>query len=247
MGDSMNKIRFRVINFRQFILIAGIFSIVIASFIVADTAAMTASSNIEQTSVPLIIIDAGHGGEDGGTSSSSGILEKNVNLAISMKIKVLLDSLGFETMMTRSDDSLFYDDSCTRMREKKVSDVHHRMELINKYPNSIFLSIHQNHFSESKYNGAQVFYSKNNSESKEIAEVLQQSICSQLQNDNERKIKPSGTEIYLLYHAKTPAVMVECGFLSNAGEAQKLNDETYQTQMSMAIVDGLINYLNNRT
>ena len=247
MGDGMNKIRFRVINFRQFILISGIFSIVIASFIVADTAAMTASSNIEQISVPLIIIDAGHGGEDGGASSASGILEKNINLAISLKIKTLLDTLGFETLMTRTDDSLIYDESCSSMREKKVSDIHNRMSILEKYPNSIFLSIHQNHFSESKYNGAQVFYSKNNSESEVIAEILQQSICSQLQNDNDRMIKPSGTEIYLLYHAKTPAVMVECGFLSNAGEAQKLNDETYQTQMSMAIVDGLINYLNNRT
>lgn len=247
MGDNMNKIKFKVISFRQFLLIAAIFSLVIVSFIVADTVTLTSSSNIEQSLVPVIIIDPGHGGEDGGAQSASGILEKNINLAVSLKLKALLETLGFDTIMTRTDDRLIYDSSCTVMREKKVSDIHNRMSLLEKYPNSIFLSIHQNHFEQSKYNGAQVFYSKNNSESEIIAEAIQQSIVEKLQKTNDRQIKPSGTEIYLLYHAKTPAVMVECGFLSNPGEALKLQDDNYQTQMSMAIADGLINYLINRT
>ena len=110
----------------------------------------------------------------------------------------------------------------------------------------MILSIHQNHFSESKYYGAQVFYSKNNPESEIIAENIQKSIVALLQPENERRIKPSGTEIYLLYHATTPSVMVECGFLSNGGEAQLLNDENYQKKMSLAIADGIIKYLNDR-
>ena len=131
------------------------------------------------------------------------------------------------------------------MREKKVSDIRNRMNIMLKYPNSIFLSIHQNHFSQSKYHGAQVFYSKNDPQSKVIAEYIQNAIVEKLQNENTRKIKPSGTEIYLLYHAKSPAVMVECGFLSNGGEAQLLNDEQYQKKMAVAIVDGVIKYLSS--
>lgn len=194
--------------------------------------------------LPLIIIDAGHGGEDGGASSSSGIIEKNINLSISLKLERLLKSLGFSTLMIRTDDRLIYDSSCKTIREKKVSDIHNRMKILQEHPQSIFLSIHQNHFSESKYSGAQVFYSKGCPQSEQIAECIQSSVRQSLQPNNDRKIKPSGTEIYLLHNAKTPAVMVECGFLSNGGEAQLLNDGEYQTKMAVAISSGLLAYLN---
>lgn len=195
--------------------------------------------------VPLIIIDPGHGGEDGGTSSSSGIIEKDINLSISLKIEKLLSLYGFETVMTREEDKLIYDSECKTIREKKVSDIHNRMSILEKNPDSIFLSIHQNHFNKSKYCGAQVFYSKNNPESQIIAECIQASVITNLQPENTRLIKPCGTEIYLLYHAKSPAVMVECGFLSNGAEAQLLNDDEYQTKMCASIVHGLLTYLNS--
>lgn len=195
-----------------------------------------------QVIYPTIIIDAGHGGEDGGTSSSGGILEKDINLSIAKKVNDLLILLGYQTVMIREDDRLIYDDSCETQRQKKVSDIHNRMEIMKKYPEGIFLSIHQNHFSQSKYSGAQVFYSKNDPNSKIIAQSIQDQIRTKLQPENSRKIKTSGKEIYLLYNAVIPAVMVECGFLSNGGEALLLNDEEYQKKMSLAIVEGLIMY-----
>lgn len=201
------------------------------------------TSSSVQTQKPLIIIDAGHGGEDGGTQSSSGIVEKDINLEISKKVNAIFESFGYETLMIREEDKMVYDGNCSTQREKKVSDIHNRMEIIEKYPDSIFLSIHQNHYSESKYNGAQVFYSPNSDESKLIAESIQNSIISLIQNENTRKIKQSGTEIYLLYHAESPAVMVECGFLSNPGEALLLKDEEYQKKMSLAIAAGVNQYL----
>ncbi|MGN0485646.1 MAG: N-acetylmuramoyl-L-alanine amidase [Acutalibacteraceae bacterium] len=195
-----------------------------------------------QVIYPTIIIDAGHGGEDGGASSSGGILEKDINLSIAKKVNDLLTLLGYHTVMIREDDRLIYDDSCETQRQKKVSDIHNRMEIMKKYPEGIFLSIHQNHFSQSKYTGAQVFYSKNDPQSKVIAQSIQDQIRAKLQPENSRKIKISGKEIYLLYNAVIPAVMVECGFLSNGGEALLLNDEEYQKKMSLAIAEGLIMY-----
>ena len=204
-----------------------------------------ASAGVQGNEGPVIVIDAGHGGEDGGASSSSGILEKDINLSISMKVKSLLDVMGFKTVCVRNDDRLIYDSSCKTMREKKVSDIHKRLDIMNAHPGCIFLSIHQNHFTQSKYTGAQVFYSKNTPESAILAEYIQKSLKKNLQPENTRKIKPSGTEIYLLYHAKETAVMVECGFLSNGGEAELLNENEYQTKTALAIVSGLTEYLSN--
>ncbi len=243
----MKKSLYMAISAKQFIISAVAIITAVAFVFGLDLFYLKSNTaTAESIDVPVVIIDAGHGGEDGGTSSSSGIIEKNINLNISLKIEALLNSLGFRTIMVRDGDYLIYDSLCKTIREKKVSDIHNRMSIIEANPNSIFLSIHQNHYSESKYNGAQVFYSTGNEQSEAIAESLQKSITEKLQPENTRKIKPSGTEIYLLYHAKTPAVMVECGFLSNSGEAQLLNDNEYQTKMAMAIADGIINYLSNK-
>ena len=242
----MKKHFYKIVSAKQFVF--TLCAVVISALLIfgIDIIYSNAKSESEKSTLPTIIIDAGHGGEDGGAQSSSGILEKNINLSISMKLKALFQALGFETVTIREADCLIYDGGCTVMREKKVSDIRNRMSIMEKFPNSIFLSIHQNHFSQSKYYGAQVFFSKNDPESEKIAECIQNSIASKLQNENTRKIKPSGTEIYLLYHAKTPAVMVECGFLSNPGEAQLLNDEKYQKKMAVAIVDGVLKYLGSR-
>lgn len=247
MGDlCMKKFMFRIINAKQFAFALCAFAVSALLIFGIDVVYTNASVEKSKTDLPVIIIDAGHGGEDGGAQSSSGILEKKINLSISLKLEALFNTLGFRTVSVRKTDELIYNDSCKTIREKKVSDIHNRLNIMNEYPDSIFLSIHQNHFSESKYYGAQVFYSKNNPKSEIIAENIQKSIVALLQPENERRIKPSGTEIYLLYHATTPSVMVECGFLSNGGEAQLLNDENYQKKMSLAIADGIIKYLNDR-
>lgn len=242
----MKKSIYATIRFKQVILC---FSAVIAAVAIVFGLDIYHLKSSAQTNLknekPVIIIDAGHGGEDGGTVSSSGIIEKDINLNIALKICRILDLYGFETVMIRSDDRLIYDSDCSSIREKKVSDIHNRMSVVERYPNSIFLSIHQNHFDQSKYCGAQVFYSKNNAASKIIAECIQSSIVSKLQPENTRLVKPSGSEIYLLYHAKSPAVMVECGFLSNGAEAQLLNDNEYQTKMAVAIIQGVFTYLES--
>lgn len=241
----MKKSIYALISLKQFLACVVAIAATIAIVFGIDVYYLrTSAQESEQENLPLIIIDAGHGGEDGGTQSSSGIVEKDINLSISKKIEKILTLYGFDTLMIRTEDSLIYDKDCKTIREKKVSDIHNRMKILEQHPDSIFLSIHQNHFDQSKYSGAQVFYSKNNPESQIIAECIQSTIISNLQHENKRTVKPSGTEIYLLYHAKSPAVMVECGFLSNGAEAQLLNDDEYQTKMSAAVVQGVLTYLN---
>lgn len=219
------------------------FGVILVVSIGAFGSKVSVSSDSISESKPLIIIDAGHGGEDGGTQSSTGVLEKDINLSIALKLSHIMSSLGYETLLIRNEDTLIYSDNCNSQREKKVSDIHNRMKVIEENPDSIFLSIHQNHYSQSKYSGAQVFYSPDNEKSMLIAESVQKSIVNLLQNENERKIKKSGKEIYLLYHAKSPAIMVECGFMSNPGEALLLNDEEYQKKMALAIVAGVCEYI----
>ena len=203
-----------------------------------NTASVPTTSTLIDTS-RTVIIDAGHGGEDGGTQSSAGVLEKNINLDIALRLGTMLRLMGYTVVYTRLDDTLHYGSDAVKQRQKKVSDIHYRMNIMENYPGAVFLSIHQNYFTQSKYYGAQVFYSKNNESSKLIAESIQTNIRELLQPDNNRAIKPSGTDVYLLYHAESPAVMVECGFLSNSGEALLLGDSQYQKKISLAIAAGL--------
>ncbi|MBR3816929.1 MAG: N-acetylmuramoyl-L-alanine amidase [Clostridia bacterium] len=192
-----------------------------------------------------VIIDAGHGGGDGGTQSSDGTLEKDINLQISLKLEKILKLMGFETVMIRTEDKLICSDECDTVRERKVSDLNNRLEIVRSFPGAVFVSIHQNYFTESKYSGAQVFYSPNNENSKALAESLQQSIVSRIQNDNNRKIKKSGDDIYLLKKIEGPAVMVECGFMSNPSESLKLKDEAYQKELALSIAAGLTDYYSD--
>ncbi len=238
MGDFMKKGIFLSFNFKSFLSLTLVFIIVFFLVLSLNMASVTTTSVLVDAG-EVIIVDAGHGGEDGGTQSSAGVLEKDINLSISLKLGNLLRLMGYTVVYTRSDDTLHYGSDAVKQRQKKVSDIHHRMKIIETYPESIFLSIHQNHFSESKYYGAQVFYSKNNTYSKTIAESIQTNIRNLTQPENERQVKQSGTDIYLLYNAISPAVMVECGFLSNAGEALRLSDSDYQKKISLAIAAGL--------
>lgn len=202
------------------------------------------SSKQPQYKKQLIIIDAGHGGEDGGTVSAKGVNEKLINLEISKKLKHIFELCGYRTIMTRTDDRLIYDGSPSTIKEKKVSDLRNRLNFSESNPDGIFLSVHQNYFTQSKYWGTQVFYSANNPDSKLIAESIQGTVRNNLQQENSRKIKQSGKEIFLLYNIKSPAVMVECGFMSNHSEALRLEDNDYQIKMSLSIIDGVNNHLD---
>ena len=237
----MKKGLYFFFNIRQFLTLVLVFILAFSITLACKMATISTVSTLIDNS-KTIIVDAGHGGEDGGTQSSTGVLEKDINLAISFKVGTILRLMGYTVVYTRNDDTLQYGADATKQRQKKVSDIHYRMNVIENYPDAVFLSIHQNYYPESKYYGSQVFYSNNNETSKVIAESIQTDIRELLQNDNTRQIKPTGTDVYLLYHAKSPAVMVECGFMSNSGEALSLSDEVYQKKLSLAIVSGLEKY-----
>lgn len=192
-----------------------------------------------------VIIDAGHGGDDGGAIGIDGTVEKDINLDIALKLEKLLKFYGFDVIMTRTEDIMTCDDGLDSLRKRKVSDIHNRFDVLEKNPDAVFISIHQNKFEDNSQHGTQVFYSGNNDESKLLAESIQNSIVSVLQPDNSRVVKKSGSGIYLLYHAKLPAVLVECGFISNPAEVKKLNDEKYRMKVAILIADGLIKYLMN--
>lgn len=242
----MKKGLYLILSTRTFVRVYLVFLVLIFS-VVALTTQKAIKTNATVSSVkPVIIIDAGHGGEDGGTQSADGVLEKDINLAISQKIKKILTRYGFDTVMIRDSDRMIYDEDSSTVRSKKSSDLHNRMNVMKAHPESVFLSIHQNHFSESKYTGAQVFYCKSQTGSAELAESIQKSIVSDLQKDNTRQIKPCTSSVYLIHDAVTTAVMVECGFLSNKAEAEKLADNTYQCEMALAISKGLVNYLHQK-
>lgn len=201
------------------------------------------ASSLADSALPVIWIDPGHGGEDGGTQSQDGLLEKDVNLSIALRLRELLESSGYRVKMTREEDCSIGDNTLPTVRERKVSDIHSRLALIEAEQNAILVSIHQNYFTQSQYSGAQMFYSPNCGESAEIAESIRSSIVSMLQPDNGRENKEATDSIYLLWNAKFPAVLVECGFLSNGEEAALLGEEAYQEQMAFCIYDGLSRWL----
>lgn len=194
-----------------------------------------------------IILDPGHGGEDGGAVGVDGIYEKNINLSISLKLKDLFEASGFNVIMTREEDKAIYDDDAGTLRQKKKSDLRNRLKMIksNTNENTIFISIHQNKFTDSKYSGSQIFYSKNNPLGQELASYIKQSVTGLIQPDNTREIKPADKTIFLLHNAEIPSVVVECGFLSNSEEAHKLSSLDYQDKIAFCIFCGTINYFTN--
>ncbi len=197
---------------------------------------------LELSEQKVIVLDAGHGGEDGGAVGKSSILEKDINLSITKKLQNLLELHGFKVIMTREADSFIGDNSLPTLTERKKSDMQKRLQILNDCETGIFVSIHQNHFDNTSLNGAQVFYSPNHESSELLASSIQTSIVTMLQNDNERISKKSENTIYLMRNAQIPAVIVECGFLSNAAEAQKLCDDQYQNQMAFAVFCGILEY-----
>lgn len=206
-------------------------------------------SAAEASSMPItqktVIVDAGHGGDDGGAIGIDGTVEKDINLDIALKLEKILKFYGFNVIMTRTQDVMTCDNGLDSLRKRKISDIHNRFELMRKNPDAIFISVHQNKFEDSSQHGTQVFYSGNDERSKELAEAIQTSVTLTLQRKNDRVVKKSGSGIYLLYHAKIPAVLVECGFISNSDEVKKLKDESYRMKLAILIADGLLKYLSN--
>lgn len=201
-------------------------------------------TSVKGTHSPIIILDAGHGGFDGGAVARDGTLEKDINLNMTLNVNEMLRTCGYDVILTRDTDIGTESDPTDTISKRKVSDLKNRLKLINSYENGIFVSIHLNKFTTSTANGAQVFYSKNNPNSSVLGQSIQNSIVALLQPDNERVIKQGTKSTYLLHNAKIPAVIVECGFLSNSAELKKLKNENYQKEMSFSIFCGILNYIN---
>lgn len=201
----------------------------------------TVSSENLNKNYPTIIIDAGHGGEDGGAVSDSGLLEKDINLDISLTLEKLLIQSGYNVKMIRTEDTSIHDDSANTIRERKVSDIKNRTKIANSDKNNILISIHQNYFTQSQYFGTQVFYSKNNTNSKLLAESIRTAVTALLQPENNRKCKEA-SNVFLLDNVTVPAIIVECGFLSNADEAYKLSQADYRDNMAYSIYLGILEY-----
>lgn len=195
----------------------------------------------------VVVIDPGHGGFDGGASAADGTVEKTINLQIALQLRDCLQAMGVRTEMTRTEDVGTNDDSARTIREKKTSDLKNRLQMMQRDSDRIFVSIHQNHFSSSAYSGTQVFYSGNHPSSAVLAERIRAAVVHDLQPQNKRECKQSGSEIFLLNQARIPAVMVECGFLSNADETEKLKSETYQKQLAFLIALGILDFFQANT
>jgi len=189
---------------------------------------------------PTVILDAGHGGEDGGALSVSGIRESKVNLEISLRLNDFLNLLGIETKMIRTEDVSVSTEG-NSVAQRKVSDIKNRVALVDGTPEALLVSIHQNHFSEEKYRGAQVFYAENG---EELAQLLQSALAQQVDPKNRRQCKKA-QDVYLMEHVSCPAVLIECGFLSNYAEEQLLCDASYQKKLAAAIGCCVFNYLED--
>ncbi|MEA4921356.1 MAG: N-acetylmuramoyl-L-alanine amidase [Clostridiaceae bacterium] len=194
-------------------------------------------------SEPYVVIDAGHGGLDGGAVSPAGIIEAPLNLAISIKTRDIFSFLGLAAIMTREDEnSLDYAEDKT-LKGNKTADLKARLELAKDNPNCDFLSIHLNKFEQAKYKGAQVFYSPNNEKSIVLATAIQEKMRQYLDPENTRRARLSPDTVYLMKNIMSPAVTIECGFLSNAEEVQQLVLPSYQTKIALSICFGYIYYL----
>ena len=193
--------------------------------------------------VPVVLLDAGHGGEDGGAVGLDGLVEKDLNLEVTLQLNTFLRAMGYETILTRTEDCDLHDPDADSCQQRKVSDIRARFAMMETLgEDDLFVSIHMNKFGQASARGTQVFYGANNPQSAELAESIQTTVIQLLQPDNHRQIKRSGDSIYLLYHAERIAVMVECGFISNPSDAQKLQEETYQRELSFAIAAGILAY-----
>lgn len=184
----------------------------------------------------IIVVDAGHGGIDGGATSCTGVLESSINLEIALRLNDLLRFMGYETVMVRTTDTSIHTQGNT-IAAQKVSDLKERVNLVNSIDNVLLISIHQNTYPDGRYSGAQVFFA-DDKESKSLADHLQGDFRAVLNPGSKRQCKPS-TGIYLMQNIRKPGVLIECGFLSNPTEEAFLRDANYQRKLCCIIVSGI--------
>ncbi|HBH95223.1 MAG TPA: cell wall hydrolase [Ruminococcaceae bacterium] len=224
--------------------------IFLACFIVAAVmisfrnSAVPAVSNAVKEGRRTVVIDSGHGGADGGCVGVNGCVEKDINLAIAKDLEQLLKMSGFNVVMTRSEDVSIHSEGVEGLRNQKVSDMENRLKIVQSYPDSLFVSIHQNQYTQPEYFGGQIFYTTNNPGNPKLAQFLQESFA-EVQEGNDREIKLIDNDLYLFKNTKQLAVLAECGFLSNPGDAENLSDGDYQKKIAFTIYKGIMKYYNS--
>lgn len=222
---------------RRFVSFSFLF-VLIALMVVPlfSISAKTVPVSVRQQTFPVVVVDAGHGGVDGGAVGPNGILEKDLNLSVSLRLAAFLRNFGFQVVLTRETDE---------MQGNKAEDIHARAAVAESCGDHvIFISIHQNKFSQTSSHGTQTFYGLQNADSERLAALLQTEIVQKLQPENHRLCQPGGDGIYLLKNLSCTAVMVECGFLSNEEDVCLLTDELYQSRLAFVIAGTLLQYVN---
>lgn len=211
-----------------------------------QTANNNLTNNVMETmSTPVtsrtIVIDAGHGGEDGGAVSSDGVTEAQINLKIALKLQNLLEQSGANVILTRSDENAIYDLDKKTLREKKNSDIRNRVKIGNGSSADIFVSIHLNKIPQNEYSGWQTFFKEGNEEGKRLATCIQNNLNEAIQKENKR-VPLKISNVYIVKHVEIPISIVECGFLSNPEEKQQLQNDDYQNRLAWGIYNGIMDY-----
>lgn len=233
------RLRKRIISYLVFYTV--LFAFLIVGTLLGSKTVSVVSRSAVDSSRRCIILDAGHGGEDGGAISYTGAYESQINLQITLRLQDLFQLLGYDTKMIRTTDISIYTQGET-LASKKVSDLKERVRIANETENALLISIHQNNFQDSRYSGAQIFYNSKES-SKALALQLQSAFVETLNPGSNRKAKQS-SGVYLMEHIACTAVLVECGFLSNPQEETKLRSEQYQKSICCVIASSVSNYLD---
>lgn len=189
----------------------------------------------------IVLANASHGGFDGGAVVND-VLEKDINLKIANKLGNMLRAAGFKVICTRTDDSSTESDPTATIAARKRSDLNNRLEIAKQNTDAIFISIHLNKFSSPSAKGAQMFYAPKSEDAKKLAECLKESVKGFLQPDNHRSIKAGTKSTFLLYYSPIPAVIAECGFMSNTEEFSKLQTDEYQSEMAFSLFCGILKY-----
>ncbi len=220
----------------------AVFSAFIAAAIVGNRAITVMIQSSQKPNRRTIVIDAGHGGEDGGATSCAGILESNINLEIALRLNDLMHLLGYDTVMVRTTDTAIHTKGNT-IAARKASDLKARVRLTNETENGLLISIHQNYFTDERYSGAQVFYPPT-AGSEELGKILQRDVVAALNPGSNRKAKRA-TGIYLMEHIACTGVLIECGFLSNRVEEAKLRSPDYQKKLCCVIASSVSAFLQS--
>lgn len=229
---------------KLFVLIAltTVLAILLAIFPYNAIRLAISQSNDYTFESKTIVIDAGHGGIDPGALGINGSKEKDINLEIAVALKDILTVNGYKVVMTRESDISLHDENAKSIHQIKASDLKKRLKIIEENSGAIVVMIHQNHFPEEKYYGAQMFYGRLNEKSEVLAKSVMESFQENIQPNNTRSIKRSTKSVYVLHNAKSPTVMVECGFISNYKEAALLSDSEYQKKLAFTIFCGIEKY-----